>query len=128
MPSLQDLGERAFGAAIAEGDTRLVESLLVSLADNAVRHNLLPGAVSVATTTVEGQARLSVEHTGAVIPAADVERLFEPFQRLSGRRRHTEGHGLGLAIVRAIATAHGATLTATARPDGGLAVVVTLPR
>jgi signal transduction histidine kinase len=119
--------EGTFAAAVADGDARLVESLVANLVDNALRHNLPGGSASVATSTVEGHARLSIENTGAVIPPADVERLFEPFQRLDGRMRRTEGHGLGLAIVRAIATAHGATLTATARPDGGLAVAVTFP-
>jgi signal transduction histidine kinase len=48
--------------------------------------------------------------------------------RLGGQRiRHTAGHGLGLAIVRAIADAHGATLTARSRPEGGLHIEVTFP-
>jgi signal transduction histidine kinase len=117
----------AFAAAVAEGDARLVESLVANLVDNALRHNTPRGRASVATSTFEGHARLCVENTGAVIPPADVERLFEPFQRLDARMRRTEGHGLGLAIVRAIATAHGATLTATARRDGGLTIMVTFP-
>ncbi|HEY2671296.1 MAG TPA: HAMP domain-containing sensor histidine kinase [Rugosimonospora sp.] len=117
----------AFAAAIAEGDARLMESLVANLVDNALRHNVPGGSASVATSTVEGHARLCVENTGAVIPPAALDRLFEPFQRLEGRMRRTEGHGLGLAIVRAIATAHGATLTATARRDGGLAIVVAFP-
>lgn len=117
----------AFAAAVTAGDVRLVESLVANLVDNALRHNVHGGRVSVATSTSDGRARLSVENTGAVIPPTDVERLFEPFQRLDGRTRSTEGHGLGLAIVRAIATAHDATLTATARRDGGLAIEVTFP-
>jgi signal transduction histidine kinase len=117
----------AFAAAVAEGDARLMESLVANLVDNALRHNMPGGEASVATSTIEGHARLRVENTGAVIAPAEVERLFEPFERLEGRMRRTDGHGLGLAIVRAIATAHGATLTATARRDGGLAIEVTFP-
>jgi signal transduction histidine kinase len=57
-----------------------------------------------------------------------VEDLFQPFRQLGVQRtRHGEGHGLGLAIVRAIADAHGAALTARARPAGGLDVKVTFP-
>jgi signal transduction histidine kinase len=57
-----------------------------------------------------------------------VDRLFEPFQRLgTGRIRAANGHGLGLAIVRAIAEAHGAWLCATARAEGGLDIVVSFP-
>jgi signal transduction histidine kinase len=117
----------ALDEAIAEGDARLMESLVANLVDNAFRHNMPGGSVSVATSTMEGHARLRVENTGAAIPPEALERLFEPFERLGGRVQRTEGHGLGLAIVRAIATAHGATLTATARPDGGLAIAVTFP-
>ncbi|MGH3152132.1 MAG: ATP-binding protein, partial [Streptosporangiaceae bacterium] len=59
---------------------------------------------------------------------ADVERLFQPFQRL-GRRRanYKDGHGLGLSIVRAIAIAHHASITACPGPEGGLIVSVTFP-
>jgi len=68
---------------------------------------------------------LSVANTGPVVPAGDVDRLFQPFQRLTGERlRHDSGHGLGLAIVRAIVGAHNAELTAYARPEGGLNVAV----
>ncbi len=66
--------------------------------------------------------------SGQVVPAADVDRLFQPFQRLGPRpARHDGGHGLGLSIVRAIATAHAATITAQPRPGGGLAIDVTFP-
>jgi signal transduction histidine kinase len=66
-----------------------------------------------------------VSNTGALIPPDEVDRLFQPFQRLGKERiRLADGHGLGLAIVRAIATAHGATLTARARRQGGLDIEV----
>jgi signal transduction histidine kinase len=67
-------------------------------------------------------------NSGQVIPAAEVDRLFQPFQRLGARpARRDGGHGLGLSIVRAIATAHGAAIGARARPDGGLAIDLTFP-
>jgi signal transduction histidine kinase len=57
-----------------------------------------------------------------------VEELFQPFRQLSTERtRYGEGHGLGLAIVRAIADAHGAALTARPRHEGGLDIEVTFP-
>jgi signal transduction histidine kinase len=71
---------------------------------------------------------LSVTSSGLVIPAADVDRLFQPFQRLGPRpARRDGGHGLGLSIVRAIATAHAAAITARPRPGGGLAIEVAFP-
>jgi signal transduction histidine kinase len=96
------------------------------LIDNALRHNLPDGHVWISTEVRQGQAAVSVSNTGPVVPPGEVERLFGPFQRL-GRDRvgRAEGHGLGLAIVAAIAGAHGARLTAAARPDGGLTITVT---
>lgn len=120
--------DSTLGRAPAAGDPRLIESLVVNLVDNALRHNVPGGRVEIATATVEGGARITVRNTGPVVPPDQVERLFQPFQQLSGQRiRHTAGHGLGLAIVRAIADAHGATLTARSRPEGGLHIEVTFP-
>jgi signal transduction histidine kinase len=73
-------------------------------------------------------AVLSVAAAGPVIPPADIDRLFQPFQRFGPRSaRRDGGHGLGLAIVQAIATAHGATITARPRPAGGLAIDIACP-
>ena len=116
--------------AALDGDPLLIQQLAANLIDNAVRHNIPGGDVRVATGTSNGHAVLSVTNSGQVIPPAEVDRLFQPFQRLGPRpARRNGGHGLGLSIVRAIATAHGATIGARALPAGGLAVDVTfLPR
>jgi signal transduction histidine kinase len=121
--------ETAMGSASLDGDPRLIERLVANLLDNATRHNMNGGHVQVATTiTDDDKAMLSVTNTGAVIPPAEIGRLFHPFQRLdSGRTHHRDGHGLGLAIVAAIAKAHGATITAHPGPRGGLRVEVTFP-
>jgi signal transduction histidine kinase len=117
------------GAAATTGDTRLVESLVANLIDNAMRHNVPGGRVTVSTWTTEGRAVLSVANTGPVVPASGVDRLFQPFQRLTGERlRHDSGYGLGLAIVRAIADTHNAELTANARPEGGLDIEIGFTR
>jgi signal transduction histidine kinase len=120
--------DESFDEAIATGDRDLAESLVANLVDNALRHNSAGGRVLISTATRAGRACLSVGNTGAAIPPEDVDRLFEPFQRLGDERiRITDGRGLGLAIVRAIATAHGATITARARPEGGLDIEVSFP-
>ncbi|MGA8462490.1 MAG: HAMP domain-containing sensor histidine kinase [Streptosporangiaceae bacterium] len=114
--------------AVTDGDPLLVQQLVTNLIDNAVRHNISGGDLRVATRTDGDRAVLSVTNTGPIIPAAEVDRLFQPFQRLGPRpARRDGGHGLGLSIVRAIATAHAATVTVTAQPvpAGGLAVEVT---
>jgi signal transduction histidine kinase len=119
--------------APAEGDPRLAESLVANLVGNAVRHNVPGGWATVRTGTAGGRAMLRVSNSGPVIPPAEVGRLFEPFQRLGDERirrqggRGGGGHGLGLAIVRAIAAAHDAELTAQARPEGGLDITVSFP-
>jgi signal transduction histidine kinase len=111
------------------GDPNLVERLAANLVDNAVRHNHLDGGrISVATATVEGRAVLRVANTGAVLPPGDIDRLFEPFQRCDAARAvRSDGVGLGLSIVRAIAAAHGATISTEAPSSGGLAIEVTFP-
>jgi len=111
--------------APATGDPSLAESLVANLIDNAVRHNVPGGRVDIRTGA---PGEFSISNTGPVIPADQVGRLFEPFQQLGRDRiRHGGGHGLGLAIVHAIARAHGAALTARARPGGGLDVTVRFP-
>lgn len=103
------------------GDAALIESMIGNLVDNAIRHNFPHGHVTVATTLTNGHARLSVSNTGPIIHSGDLQRLFQPFQRLGAQRTHTtDGHGLGMAIVHAIAEAHGAVLTAYPRHEGGL--------
>ncbi|MFZ0192639.1 MAG: ATP-binding protein [Streptosporangiaceae bacterium] len=111
-----------------DGDPLLAERLVANLLTNAVRHNMAGGRVEVRTGVKDGRAVLSVTNTGPVIPPAEVDRLFQPFQRLDRRRAtYKDGHGLGLSIVRAIATAHDATITANPMPDGGLCVSVSFP-
>jgi signal transduction histidine kinase len=114
--------------ALLDGDPLLLHQLAANLIDNAVRHNVPGGDIQVATGANDGRAILSVANSGPPIPAAEVDRLFQPFQRLSPRRASRDGGlGLGLSIVRAIATAHAATIIARPRPGGGLAIDVTFP-
>ena len=86
------------------------------------------GWVSVTTRALPGQALLVVENTGPVVPAYELDALFEPFRRLRKDRTGSDrGVGLGLSIVRSVARAHGGTVTAEPRRDGGLVMRVALP-
>jgi signal transduction histidine kinase len=115
-------------SARAEGDPQLVERLVANLIDNAIRHNATAGRIDVTTATQAGGAVLSVANSGPVIPPQELDRLLRPFQRLGAdRTSHGDGHGLGLSIVHAIASAHGATVAVRARPDGGLEIKVGFP-
>jgi signal transduction histidine kinase len=114
--------------APAAGDPVLVSHLAANLVDNAMRYNTPEGWVAVVTRIRSDRAVLSVANSGPVIAPQDADRLVLPFQRHTlERTRHTEGHGLGLSIVRAIADAHGATLTILPRAAGGLDIEVVFP-
>ena len=114
-------------SAPATGDPRLVDRLVANLVDNALRHNVEGGRVDASTETQAGGAVLSLANTGPVVAPDEVERLFEPFRRAGADRTGGQGHGLGLSIVRAIADAHGATVTAEPQTEGGLRVEVVFP-
>jgi signal transduction histidine kinase len=111
------------------GEPRLIERLIANLMENAIRHNTPHGHVQITTGTRDHHAFLTVTNSGLVIPADEIERLFQPFQRLNGARtRDKNGYGLGLSIVQAIATVHRAELRTSARRDGGLTIEVSFPR
>jgi signal transduction histidine kinase len=110
------------------GDRRLIERLVCNLLENALRHNVAHGSVTVAVRIRDGGATLVVANTGPLVPAGEIERLLQPFQRLAPDRvGHRDGLGLGLSIVAAIAKAHGAELDVTAGQDGGLVIQARFP-
>jgi signal transduction histidine kinase len=110
------------------GDPVLLERLAENLVENAVRYNAAVGWVRVRTGVVRGEATLEIANPGARIEPGDVQGLLEPFRRLeSSRSRSTGGYGLGLAVVRAVAHAHGGRVAVLARREGGLEVTVSLP-
>jgi signal transduction histidine kinase len=95
-------------------------------AETSLREALIEGEPRLINILVAKGATISIGNTGALVPFDDMERLFEPFQQLGDERiRHADGHGFGLAIVRAVANAHGATLDVSGRPAGGVDVEVT---
>ncbi|MER6511329.1 HAMP domain-containing sensor histidine kinase [Nonomuraea sp. NPDC001636] len=111
--------------APVSGDPDLIASMIGNLVDNALHHNVPDGHVTIATGLTGEGARLTIGNTGPSIRPQDLRRLFQPFQRLGAPRTHTtDGHGLGLAIVRAVAQAHDARLTALPRAEGGLDVKI----
>jgi signal transduction histidine kinase len=118
----------ALEPAHTAGDPQLVERLVVNLVANAVRHNIPRGRVDIATYTAAGRAVFTIANTGPVIPAGDLTRLFQPFQRLTRHARSSaDGAGLGLSIVQAIANAHCAAVAARPQAGGGLEIDVAFP-
>ncbi|OZM71554.1 two-component sensor histidine kinase [Amycolatopsis antarctica] len=116
------------GEALVLGDPVLIRQALSNLVRNAVRHNHADGRALVLLSEVHGFARVTVVNTGPKVPPESLGSLVEPFVRGSGRvRKPGSGHGLGLAIVAAVATAHEAELRLCANEDGGLTVHLELP-
>jgi signal transduction histidine kinase len=110
------------------GDRALIERMIANLLDNAIRHNIPNGNVDISTDRANNRPRLAISNSGPIINPPDLQRLFQPFQRLGVARTHTtDGYGLGLTIVKAIADTHGATLTVTARQDGGIDATAEFP-
>jgi signal transduction histidine kinase len=112
------------------GDRDGLDRLLVNLIDNAVRY--AGSRVAVAARVEAGHAVLTVTDDGPGIPAGDLERAFDRFARLDCARSRdaddSAGAGLGLAIVRATAEAHGGTAHLEAAPAlPGLRAVIRLP-
>jgi signal transduction histidine kinase len=95
--------------------------------DNARRHG--GASIDVRVSDAAQRVEIRIEDRGPGIAEADRERVFEPYARLEpSRARHTGGAGLGLAIARAIARAHGGDVTLANRSGGGLSALLTLER
>lgn len=113
--------------APVSGDPALLGRLVGNLVENAVRHNLPGGWITVTTGRADGDTLLEVASSGPVIGAATVSELFEPFRQGQRPRTGQRGTGLGLSIVRAVVAAHRGVVDAAPVPDGGLRVRVRLP-
>ncbi|MEV8588311.1 HAMP domain-containing sensor histidine kinase [Streptomyces sp. NPDC051180] len=120
---------RELDPAVVQGNGVLLERIALNLLQNAVRYNVPEdGWVEVGTETEHGQAVLVISNTGPVVPAYEIDNLFEPFRRLRQERTGSDkGVGLGLSIARSVARAHGGRIIAEPREGGGLVMRVTLP-
>ena len=110
--------------AIVELDGTRVRQALDNLIDNALRHTPPGGVVEVTAAVNDGTVTIEVDDTGTGFDPAELDAVFQPFNR--GRDAVHGGSGLGLAIVRAIAEAHGGTVAAANRPSAGARVALTL--
>jgi len=108
------------------GHAATLKRLLANLVDNALKYGR---TAAIVVEDSPAQLVIRVRDEGPGIPDGELERVFEPFQRLEGsRNRATGGSGLGLTIARNVARAHGGTLTLANRAAGGLEAVLALPR
>jgi signal transduction histidine kinase/ActR/RegA family two-component response regulator len=118
------------GAGIAvRADAMRLRQVLLNVASNAVKFNRPAGVVrwSVETDAAVGRVRLSIEDSGAGLKPAQLQRLFQPFERLGRETSTIEGSGLGLVIARSLALAMGGSLEVASAAGVGTRVIVELP-
>lgn len=109
-------------------DPRFFVRIPVNLIENALQYTPGNGRVSVEVTTDRGQAILVVRDTGCGISEEQQPRIFDRFFRAdTARSRRTGGNGLGLAICRSLAEAHGGTITCSSQSGHGTTMIVQLP-
>ena len=122
------LGSQVEPGIKLRGNEQRLRRLAGTLIDNACKYVDDGGAVDVALSRAGKQAKLEVRNTGAPISPEDLPHVFDRFYRADkARTGGAGGHGLGLAIARAIAEEHGGTLTASSTQAEGTAFTATLP-
>jgi two-component system sensor histidine kinase BaeS len=116
------------GALSVYWDSQRMEQVLSNLLENSLCYTDAPGRVRLSIERRQERVWLLVEDSEPAVPAADLERLFDPLYRTGAARgRHRGGSGLGLAICAALVRAHAGRITAAASTLGGLKIHVDMP-
>lgn len=116
------------GSAMVLGDPERLRQLFANLLDNALKYTDEEGKVAIRKECCGTQATIDIEDSAPGVPESELERLFDRLYRVeTSRNRAAGGAGLGLAICRNIAEAHGGTITAQPSSLGGVRIRVTLP-
>ncbi|MDK9706033.1 MAG: sensor histidine kinase KdpD [Desulforhopalus sp.] len=127
------LGDREVQVKLAEDlppvdmDMVLMSQVLINLLDNTLKYSPSGSPIEITAQAEERHILLEVLDRGPGIPEPDLGRVFEKFYRLPAVEG-TSGTGLGLSICRGIVEAHGGTIRANNRPDGGARITIQLPR
>ncbi|HKN58890.1 MAG TPA: HAMP domain-containing sensor histidine kinase [Gemmatimonadaceae bacterium] len=115
--------------AIARGDPGAVRQILINVLDNAAKYGPIGQTITIGVRNDPHAVRLWVDDCGPGIPASERQNVWKPFVRLGGTLDDsTGGAGLGLSIVRDLATAMEATVDLTERPTGGTRFTLNLQR
>jgi signal transduction histidine kinase len=114
------------GRGIVVADRQRLTQAMMQLAQNAAQHTEDGGTIGIGSAVVDGETRLWVRDNGPGIPADQRERVFRRFSRGGGGRR-SEGAGIGLAIVKAIAEAHHGRIELGSRPGSGSTFSIVIP-
>jgi signal transduction histidine kinase len=110
----------------ARVDQDRIRQAVENLVDNALQHTQRGGEIELRAARESGVLRIEVSDTGTGFPRDLLDRVFEPFAR-GDEHGVGDGTGLGLAIVRAVAEAHGGSVTAENPVEGGASVRMALP-
>ncbi|YAF98699.1 MAG: sensor histidine kinase [Nodularia sp. CChRGM 3473] len=128
----QALAERDWQLdAVAKGqivvDRQRITEAVMNLAQNATQHTGKSDTISLGSAIAKGKVRFWIRDTGEGIPLVDQKRIFERFARTSNSRRRSEGAGLGLSIVRAIAESHDGQVLLRSQLGKGSMFTIVLP-
>ncbi|HEY5003285.1 MAG TPA: ATP-binding protein, partial [Ktedonobacteraceae bacterium] len=124
--SLQN--EIASETPLVMADSDRITQVLLNLLDNARRHTLKGGSITIRAYSKDNMLYTQIRDTGIGIDATDLPHIFERFYRANRSRNGASGgSGLGLSIVKAIITAHGGNIWAESEPGQGTVVTFTLP-
>jgi PAS domain S-box-containing protein len=108
-------------------DQQRLKQVLINLLSNAVKYNRRGGEISVRCVELPGeQVEVAVSDTGHGLTAEQLERLFEPFERLGAERTSVEGTGLGLPLSMRLMEAMGGAMTAESEPGHGTTLRIVL--
>lgn len=119
----------AVGEVPVQGDSGRLKQVIVNLLDNAIKYTPAGGRVSIRVAVRDGTACLDVADTGVGIPAAAIPRVFDRFFRVDQARSRAEGGaGIGLSIVKSIATAHGGSVSVESEDQRGSCFHIRLPQ
>ncbi len=126
------LGNRSWklerrGTGLIVGDRQRLTQAMINLAENAVQHTSEKDTIAIGTSIRDSSVRLWVRDTGIGIKLQDQERIFQRFARASHTRRRSEGAGLGLSIVQAIAHSHNGSVELYSLPKIGSTFTLILP-
>jgi signal transduction histidine kinase len=108
-------------------DRQRITEAVMNLAENAVQHTVSGDRITIGSRLNRQEIEIWVKDTGEGIPLPEQQRIFERFARVTHARRRSEGSGLGLSIVKAIAEAHGGSVTLHSNPGTGSSFTLVLP-
>jgi signal transduction histidine kinase len=115
------------GTGRLTADRQRITQAVMQLAQNAAEHTRPGERIALGSAISDGQARLWVADSGPGIPVHEREQIFRRFHRAGDGRRRSDGAGLGLSIVRAIAEAHGGRIELDTREGAGATFTLIVP-